>query len=423
MVYEAMDRVPKVLLSIEISRGYGRQLLRGIARYSKLRGPWSFHLKSPFDVDFGRREKRPNHIPHNSDISFLAKDWPADGIIMREQNVTDDFLRLGVPVIIASWLKEKLQTPCIQTDCDTIGKIAAEHFLDMGFKNFAYCGFDKVFWSRRRADSFCRRGNIAGLKVDMYEQPKNKKHCTWNQERHYVANWLKSLPKPVAIMACNDNRARDVVESCRISGLMVPDEVAVLGVDNDEFLCHFTEPALSSISLGLEKAGYQAAALLDQLMAGEQTSKQTIIVPALYVVKRTSTDILAVTDSLVSKALKFIRQRAPQMQIQVPDVMDACAASRRVMERRFKKVIGRSVNDEIRRVRVEQFCRMLLETDMPVYQIALALNFPSTEHISRYFRKEKGMSPLEYRRRYAADLHPYNSSERLLYSDHGESKQ
>jgi LacI family transcriptional regulator len=200
-------------------------------------------------------------------------------------------------------------------------------------------------------------------------------------------------------MACNDDRARQVMEACKIAGLHVPEEVAIIGVDNDDLVCNLSHPPLSSIALNFERSGYEAAELLDKLMTGEKMADQRIVVRPTHIVTRQSTDILAIEDREVAKAVRFIRQHSKEP-IQVSDVVDAVLVSRRSLYHQFRRVLGRSPNEEIRRTRVEQIVRMLVETNLPVSKIAFALGYSSVAHIARYFRQEKGMNLQSYRKLY-----------------------
>ena len=215
-----------------------------------------------------------------------------------------------------------------------------------------------------------------------------------------MAHWLKSLPKPVGLMTCCDDCSQHIIEACKIAELHVPEQVAVIGVDNDELVCKLSNPPLSSIALNFERGGYEAAELLDKLMTGKEKMKNQLIkVEPTYPVSRQSTDILAIDDSDIAKAIRFIRQHCKEP-IRVDNVVAAAALSRRVLEKRFQKILGRSVLCEIRRVRVEQIVRMLVGTNLPISQIASKLGYPSVDHIARYFRQEKAMTPLAYRKQY-----------------------
>jgi LacI family transcriptional regulator len=285
------------------------------------------------------------------------------------------------------------------TDSEAIGSMAAEHLLTCGFRQFAYCGFEDIPWSSARGESFSRRLAQAGARTHFYAPPSEPGLPGWKGEQHYMAQWLKSLPKPLGLMACNDDRAEQVIEACKIAGLHVPDEVGIIGADNDDLVCDLSDPPLSSVAINFERAGYDSARVLDRLMRGQRITDKKILVPATHVAPRRSTNIVAVDDIRVADGLRFIRDHAREV-IAVPDVARAAGLSRRVLEKRFRQLLRRPVLREIRRVRVEQICRMLVETNQPISQLGLALGYSSTEHLARYFRQEKKMTPLAYRRQF-----------------------
>jgi LacI family transcriptional regulator len=333
---------------------------------------------------------------------YQMKDWGFDGIIMRDTERTQEIIAMGLPTIVTDLREEFSGSPIIKTDDVTIGKMAAEYLLNRGFRQFAFCGFDNMFWSRDRCRGFADSITEAGFATQFYKQPKSRIKRLPANELILMADWLKSLLKPVGLMTCNDDRGRGVIEACKMVGLHVPEQVAIIGVDNDELICDLSSPQLSSVALNLERSGYEAAELLDKLMAGkEKKTNQKILVQPTRIVTRQSTDILAIEDSEVAESVRFIRQCAREM-IQVSDVAKVVSVSRRGLERRFRRVLNCSILDEIRRVRLEQVVRMLVETNQSVGQIALALSFPGIEHISRFFRKETGMSPLAYRKKYGS---------------------
>lgn len=212
-----------------------------------------------------------------------------------------------------------------------------------------------------------------------------------------MANWIKGLPKPVGLMACNDERSCELIEAAQLAGVTVPEEVAVIGVDNDELICNLLDPPLSSIALNSDKAGYEAAALLDKLMAGEKMAGQTVIAEPAGVVARKSTDVSAVPDAAVVDAIRFIRAHAGEM-IRVDDVVNATPLSRRLLERRFRKTVGRSILNEIQRMHVNSATEMLLNTDLPISQVAQKAGFSSATHLGVTFKQRMKMTPFAYRR-------------------------
>ena len=389
-----MQKIPKIIVLIEADRGFGRELLSGIAKYSRLHGPWSFYREPPFFRDLGRKTK----------ILHRIKNWGADGIITRFVAEIEDMVATGVPTIVAASTNEGappgiLNSPTISTNNVAAGKMAAEHLLERGFTRFAYCGFEEIQWSVQRGESFAQTVARAGHETNIYRRSKSRPLRSWDAEQALVADWLRSLPKPIGLMTCTDDRSQQVVEACKLVALHVPEDVAIIGVDNDRLVCSLSNPPLSSVALAAERSGYEAAELLDKLMSGTRMAKQKIIIQPTHVVTRQSTDVLAIEDSDVAAAVGFIRERARET-IQVQDVVDAVALSRRGLEKRFRRVLGRSVLAEIRRVHIEQVARMLTETNLPVSQIAFALGFDGVDHIARYFRREKGISPLKYRKKY-----------------------
>ena len=380
-----MAKTRRVILLIESSRAYGRGLLCGIANYSRLHGPWSFYSEP------------------GGQIRSLKEvgGWKANGIIAR---VTDKaaltLKQIGIPAVAIGVDAETVPgLPHIVADGIAIGRIGAEHLMERGFKNLAYLGFEKSGWARKRGKSFAERVEQADLNCSIFEKPRVRGKLSWDAELVHIANWIRSLPKPLGLMACNDDRARHAIEACRTVGIRVPDEVAVLGADNDEVLCGLANPQISSIAINVERAGYEAADLLERLIAGEPMAEQEVIAHPTTVVCRQSTDVYALEDKNMARVLRYIREHSRQL-IQVGEICEAVAMSRRALELRFRKVFGHSVYDEIRKVRVEQVARMLAETNLPVSDIAKQLGYPSGKHISRYFRKEKGLTPAEYRLKY-----------------------
>ncbi|MBN1407814.1 MAG: DNA-binding transcriptional regulator [Calditrichaceae bacterium] len=372
----------RIILLIETSREFGRQLIIGIARYSRLHGPWSFYKEQ---------------IGLKSSIPKLT-NWKPDGIIMRDSLIKEELIGLKIPTILvqhdASLSKD---LPVIITESDSISKMASEHLIERGFKNFAFCGFDRFEWSNKRKHYFSVYNTKAGFKTHVYSSPKKKKIIDWEDEQQHVCNWLKTLPKPVGLLACNDDRAQHILEVCKRLNFRVPEDVAVIGVDNDPMVCEIEDPPLTSIALNVNAAGFEAARLLDQMITDHITEGQHIKVFPTHIAQRQSTDILAVDDIEVASAIRYIKQNAKN-KIFIKDVVAATNVSRRTLEQRFKKNIHRSIYDEIRKVRVEMITNLLLETDLPISHITSYFNFTDIEHISRYFKNEKGVGLREYRK-------------------------
>ncbi len=384
-----MKQTFKIILFIESSRASGRDLLRGLARYAQLHGPWSFYWE-PGGLEHGQ----PN-----------LKDLDADGIIFRDVgHFNAQALRLGIPAVVVGHSgREVRRMVNVLTDSAAIGRMAAEHFLERGLKHFAFCGYsatrlEQTPWSLDRQESFRRRVEEAG-----FAPPANHVmpllEGEWQKHRRHLGAWLEKLPKPLGVMACNDDCGAQLIEACKLQGFSVPDTVSVIGVDNDEVVCGLTDPAMSSVAINFERAGYQAAEALDWLMHGSKKPPRKIEARALHVVARRSTDIMAVEDPHLAKALTCIRDRS-RFPLTVNEVAQAAGVSRRSLERRFREQMGGTILKEIRRQRTEQIERLLLETNQPVTRLAESLGFPDTRHFARYFRSTKKMSPLAFRKRY-----------------------
>ncbi len=387
---DSIMKIPKVILRIETSRACGRGILLGISKYCHLFSRWRLSQKLPFYLHSGSAADNPN----------LPENWMADGMVISRPEIPKFVREIGVPVIGIDVLEMVGGMPNIVGDNDEIAAMALKHFIDRGFSQLAYCEFEGISWAIERGVSFSACAKDRDLDVVKYEVKNSGGRFSWDDELYSIGVWLKSLPQPLGLLACNDDCAKLVSAACESAGIAVPDDVAILGVDNDEMVCLPNDPTLSSIALDFERAGFQAAGLLDKIMKGEEKSEsQHIILRPTTVKIRQSTDTLAVGDAEVASALRFIRDNVHRA-IGVPDVVEATSLSRRGLEYRFKAVLDRPVNKVIREQRAEQVSKMLIETNLSISQIAYKLGFTDIEHISRYFRSVKGMTPTEFRKIY-----------------------
>ena len=337
-------------------------------------------------------------------VQPLLETGEADGIILRDVAGAEEIMAYGLPTVVVG--HQKMEIPGlvnVVTDSETIGRMGADHLLGCGFKHFAFCGHTKTpmentTWAEIRREFFCERICEAG-----FAPPSHYSLSTlakdWSKEWRSLARWLGALPKPLGLMACNDDCAQRVMEVCKLSGLKVPDMIGIIGADNDEVVCGLTDPPMSSIVINFERAGYEAAAALDGLMRGVAAVPDRITAMASHVVARRSTDFVAAEDPHLAKALRFIRDRA-RGGVSVDEVALSAGLSRRALEKRFRKQLGRSILEETRRVRTDQIARLLVETDLPVAKIADLLGFPDVQHIARYFQADKHLSPVAYRKIY-----------------------
>ncbi len=383
------DFMPRVALLVETSHGYGRDLLRGIVRYARLHGPWSFYV-TPGDFE--------QAVPK-------MRQWGGTGIIARITTpaAAKAIVALRLPTIALDLQEDQLHAPCplakmgeVSSDSLHAAQMAAEHLLERKFLHYAFVGVAGQVWSDRRERSFCERITAAGFRPYVYPFPKSKRRQAWDCEQAILAEWLRKLPKPVGLMACNDERGLQVLEACRAGGIDVPEEIAVVGVDNDELLCEVSDPPLSSVALNAEQGGYRAAALLDQMMRSRQRKPQRLSVEPLCVITRRSTDIVALDDGEVARSLRFIRDNAANS-IDIHDVVKHVQLSRRALEMRFKKAVGRTIHAEIMRVRMEQAKRLLMESDLSIPKVASAAGFKTASYFVQVFRQEVGLTPARYR--------------------------
>jgi len=281
--------------------------------------------------------KPPDYLRSNS---FGSELWiqmdDVDGFLIYDPSDSPNIRKIDKPKVILCTQTEVFPgISTIVTDSQQIAQYAAEYLLDRGFRHFAFCGFKGIPWSEKRFECFDRALEENGIATVHRFNSSIRKSSHCKTERIEIAEWLKKLPKPLCVFACNDDRAVYVLEACKIAGLSIPQEVAVLGVDNDELVCKLSSPPLSSIELNFDKIGFTAAQHLDELI--QKTSQVRVIgFGPIEVVTRQSTDTLAIEDENIVNALIFIENnfRKP---IQVSDVVRATCLSRRVLEIRFKK--------------------------------------------------------------------------------------
>jgi LacI family transcriptional regulator len=374
----------KVALLIETSNAYSRGLLNGIMAYMRQHESWSVYLG-----EHGRGDDPPRWL----------RRWRGDGVIARCENerIASAVVESGVLAVDVSGALNIAPLPSVETDDPTIASAAAEHLIERRYPVLAFCGDDRFKWSRCRCENFQRAASDAGIPCAVYRASARARR-DWDAAEEEIGQWLLSFQQPVGVMACYDVRARHVLDACRGVGLSVPDQVAVIGVDNDEFLCGLTDPHLSSVALDGRRAGYEAAALLDRLMSGRESPRgQVTFIPPLGVVTRRSTEVLAVDDADVAAAIRYIHQHATEG-IGVKDLLDEVPLSRRVLESRFRKMLGRTPHDEIARVRFERVRLLLRETRLPLTEIARQSGFRNAEYLATAFRREFGTSPNLYRK-------------------------
>ncbi len=375
-----------VALLIESSNAYARGLLSGVIAYVRQFADWSIYLP----------EQERGATPPR----WLA-NWKGDGLLARIETdaIARAVKRTKRPVVDLSAARYLKDIPWVETDDRAIARLAVEHFLTRGFQNLAFCGDPGFQWSILRCEEFRKGIEQAGYECHVHQSiPRYDNHYSWNREKRRLARWVKQLPKPVAIFACYDIKAQQLLDVCHELGIVVPEQVAVLGVDNDALLCELCNPPLSSIIPNAHQAGFQAAALLDRMMNGERVPSDALLIEPLGVQTRQSTDLLAIDDPDVARAFRFIRESATD-NIRVKDVLEQVPLSRRALEHRFLKYLGRTPHQEIQRQRVIKVKELLGQTTMTLSQIAIQTGFEHPEYLSVAFKRETGETPRAFRRR------------------------
>jgi len=381
-----MSPLRRVKLLIDTSSSWGRDLIHGISVYVKQRGNWVLDLEYR-----GRFEKMQ-----------LPPSWQGDGIIARVTNpaIAQEIIRSGRPAVNVSWYSYgSPQIPRCTNNETSFGRMMAEYLLRRGFRSFAYFGASRrqrPGYSDRVKEAFFRTLAEAGFRCAVWRPENYEPDANSGVE---IAQWLHTQPRPVGVAVWGDHVGRQVAESCRIANLAIPDDVAIISAEYDALMNSLSGPPLTTIDYLADLVGYEAAALLDRMMEGQVHPADTVLIEPLGVITRQSTEIMAVADTLVAAALNFIRQNLRQ-QIRVGHLLADLGVTRRRLEQQFRKVLGRSIADEIRSVRLDHVRRMLRDTAEPVNSIAAACGFHHPEVLTRSFQRAFGLSPTDFRRQH-----------------------
>jgi LacI family transcriptional regulator len=380
-------RFKRIALVLGQDLGYCRDVLRGVQAFASRQASWIFRDAAPDPA-----------------ILKPLTEWQPAGIIAHlfEPHLAQELIRLGKPMVNVTSTLSDLALPLVEVDHVAVGRMAAEHFLAGGFRHFGYFGSQTAGFSVGRERGFREALASAGFSYQScYADylPRPIVGGSWSDLDQRVRRWLVSLPKPVALFTSNDVPGRAVAEMCRMLDLHVPETVALLGVDNDELECGLSYPPLSSIAIPGERIGYEAATMLHRMMAGQAAPSEAVFLPPKTVVVRQSSDIIAVSDPDISAVLRFIRQHLAEP-IGVETIVQQVPLSRRKLERRFRDVMKRTVQQEIRRVRIEHAKRLLSTTDMSMPAIAHQAGFGSARWLAVVFRQTTDMTPTDFRNQY-----------------------
>ena len=378
----------RLLIITDFTESFARKLLKGIVDYSRTKEQWVICRMPPaYKAQIG--------IPG---VVRFAKDWGADAVIGQFEE-TDDvglFAKNGIAAVAQDFKKRFTSIPNITADYIGTGRMAARFYIDRGFRNFGFFGFNHVCWSDERLEGFRREVEEAGFGSSFYPYNLQDIDHLWYYERDKMAEWLRMIPKPIGIMACDDNQGNNLIEACHSAGVKIPSEVSVIGVDNDELLCNLGSTTMSSISVDIEEGGWKTAELIERMVSFPGAPVGDVVLNPVKIVGRMSTAAFATDDGQIQKAVQFIH-RNYQKKISVKDVTAEVALSRRLLERRFKSVTGQTIYQYITDLKIKHFSEMLLNTGDQVINIALSLGENDTKSIARRFKQLYGCTPHEWR--------------------------
>jgi LacI family transcriptional regulator len=383
----AESRRFRVALLIETSNRYGRDLLHGVHDWMSACGNWAVRFSE---------QARLAPLP-----DWLAT-WQGDGVIAR---VDTDAMAAALrvtrwPVVDVSAERARSEFPRVTIDNAAVARLAADHLREKGLAHFAFCGDRRFLWSAQRQRAFVACLRAARRRCEVFAFAGGAP--TDDADMARLEAWLLNLPKPVGVFVCYDGRAQQVLEACQRTGLQVPAQVAVLGVDNDEVVCDLCSPPLSSVLPNARQTGFEAARRLHTLMTAPRPARrrvrESLAIEPLRVVARQSTDLVGVEDPALIAAIRHIRSHACDG-IAVADVLRVAGLSRTHLERRFKQVLGQTPHALIRSAQLEQVKQLLLETNLPIARVADVTGFQSPSYLSAVFRREQGETPFEFRRK------------------------
>jgi LacI family transcriptional regulator len=380
----------RLLIISDFTEQFPYRLLRGIMAWSKRsEQPWVVCKMPPsYKREIGVKG-----------VVRWAKNWRAN-VVIGQFDPDDDvslFRKNGIVAIAQDYITPFDSIPNITADYELTGEMAANRLSGHGYRNFGFFGYENVCWSDGRLKGF--KDRLEELNMDAPHVFNNRQLSSlWNYDIAELREWLLSLPKPIGVFACDDNQAEILLETCQASGINVPLDVAIIGVDNDEVTCTLTSPALTSVNMDIEKAGYEVAEMASRMVEDPSYHGKDVVIRPIAVIGRGSTGIMATKDPVVAVAMRYIYQNRAR-KIQVSDVIKQVPVSRRLLEQRFKEATGTSIYNVISNLRMDYFAQQLVSSSDTVSEIAARMDEPDTKSISRRFQALKGCTPTEYRKR------------------------
>lgn len=383
-----MGKIPKVALLIDTSTSWGAGIIQGVADYVHSHEDWHVHI-----APWGRYER-----------IALPPNWIGDGVIARVvyPELAEQLLERQIPAVNVSWYRHCAgRIPQCTTDESLVAAMAADFFIDHGYRQFAYCGSSL----RPEQDDPLERSYTSYLRGKGFKchstvpQATRKGYLPSESDQKQLIPWLRRLPKPIGLLTFDSLQARQVVEACMMAKIEVPYEISVLGGEHDQLSCTICKPQVSSIDQSPQLVGWTAADMLGRLMGRKQLSNDRVLLRPSRVITRQSTDTVAVSDDMLAAAIRFIHQHSHE-RIQVNDILNAAPMSRRALEKGFRQFLDRSPAEVIRRARVDRAVQLLCDTNWPMPKIAAACGFERPELLTRAVRRELNVTPSEFRRQY-----------------------
>lgn len=379
----------KILLFIDYSSEFSRRVLQGLIHYSNDHGPWIFYrLPLYYETLYGIEG-----------IIEWAKEWKADAIIARcDHEGTSLLSNLNIPVVLQNFRERSSCFSNLTGDYISTGAMAAKFFIKRRYRNLAFYGNKGVIWSRERAEGYRKEVEKIGGNYYYFES-ENLNGDQWSSSHIQLEEWLNALPKPVGLFTCDDSFALEVSTICKINNILIPQDISLLGVDNDELICTLSDPPISSIVLDMEKGGYEVGRLIDQLIKKDRTEPSNVVIRPIRFELRQSTERYNISHEYIAKVVYFIEENFTS-EISIDALTRLVPLSRRSLEIKFKEEMDTSIYQFILQCRIEYFANLLITTDLPLLDLALQSGFNDCKNISRIFKKMKVYSPIEFRQKF-----------------------
>ena len=380
----------KILVLIDSSTEFSRRFLSGLIQYANDNGSWTFYrLPSYYKTLYG-----------GDGIVERIHEWKIDAVIAQWEYEEVDFLeQLKIPVFLQSYKNIDSRFSKIAGDYQKVGLMAARFIKERGYNNFAFYGHRDFFWSKARAEGY--RQEVEKLKGNyFYFESLVLNDMHWSKDHIALNDWLLSLPKPVALLACDDNFALHVSEMCKVNNIGIPDELSLLGVDNDELICNLSHPTISSFITDDEKGGYLTGKMLHHSIKNKDIAPFNIIIEPIRIELRQSTEKFNISDTYITQILTYIKKNITK-EISIEALTEVVPLSRRNLEKKFREATGSSVYQYILDKKIEYISNELLTTEKSLLDIAIEIGFNDVRNVYRLFKHKTGYTPMNFRSKFS----------------------